>query len=110
MFWKQWLYGLLTLVGLGDGILLVVQFIQSVPEGEATLPAFVAAATANPIATYSLLIVLICLVSFIVTMVPDGRELGMRNWWVYIALVFMAPFAFVFPLFFFMRERKLANQ
>lgn len=109
MMWKQWLYACLSFIGLADGIYFVTLFVRSVPEGELALPAFVAAATANPIASYSLLVVLICLVAFAVTMVPDGRALGMRYWWVYILLIFMAPFAFVFPLFFFMRERKLAS-
>ncbi|MEM7113683.1 MAG: DUF2834 domain-containing protein [Chloroflexota bacterium] len=106
---KQWLYAFLTVVGLADGIYFVVQFVQSLPDGEPILPAFAAAATANPIASYSLLVVLLCLIAFVVSIVPEGRDLGMRHWWVYIVLVFMAPFAFVFPLFFFMRERKLAN-
>ena len=109
MFMKQWLYGFLAFVGLADGIYFVGRFIESLPEGEPRLLAFVAAATANPIASYSLLVVFLCLIAFVVTMVPEGRDLGRRHWWVYIVLVFMAPFAFVFPLFLFMRERKLAN-
>ena len=31
----------------------------------------------------------------------------MRNWWAYIAVTFLVAFACAFPLFLFMRERRL---
>ena len=39
--------------------------------------------------------------------VIEGRRLGMKNLWVYIALGFVTAFAFVFPLFLGMRELRL---
>jgi succinate dehydrogenase hydrophobic anchor subunit len=37
----------------------------------------------------------------------EGRRLGMRRPWVYIALSFITAFAFVFPLFLAMRALRL---
>lgn len=39
----------------------------------------------------------------------EGRRLGMRNLWLYIALSAVTAFAFTFPLFLAMREKKLAT-
>ena len=39
----------------------------------------------------------------------EGRRLGMRNLWLYIALSAITAFAFTFPLFLAMRERKLST-
>lgn len=40
----------------------------------------------------------------------EARRLGMRFWWVYIALAMGIALAFAYPLFLFMRERKLSQQ
>ena len=37
----------------------------------------------------------------------EGRRLGMKNLWLYMALSAVTAFAFTFPLFLAMRERKL---
>jgi hypothetical protein len=37
----------------------------------------------------------------------EGRRLAMKHWWVYIVLTNLVAFAFAFPLFLFMRERRL---
>jgi len=39
----------------------------------------------------------------------EGRKLGMKRVWVYIALSGVTAFAFTFPLFLAMRERKLGQ-
>jgi hypothetical protein len=41
--------------------------------------------------------------------VIEGRKLKMRFLWVYIVASFVTAFAFVFPLFLAMRERKLGQ-
>lgn len=110
MRWKIWLYGLLTLIGLMDGVYLVAQFVRSLPVGEPIVAAMVRALVANPMAAYALLVVLLCFVIFLVTLVPEGRSLGMRYWWLYAVLALTTPFAFALPLFFWMRERKLADK
>jgi len=41
-------------------------------------------------------------------MIFEARKLGMKRVWLYIALSGITAFAFTFPLFLAMRERKLA--
>ena len=43
-------------------------------------------------------------------MIVEGRRLGMKNVWLYIALSGVTAFAFTFPLFLAMRERKKSSQ
>lgn len=45
----------------------------------------------------------------VVFMLSEGKRLGMRRVWFYIALSFVTAMAFTFPLFLAMRERKLAS-
>ena len=42
-------------------------------------------------------------------MIFEARRLGMKRVWLYIALSGVTAFAFTFPLFLAMRERKLAQ-
>ena len=42
-------------------------------------------------------------------MIYEARKLGMKRVWLYIVLSGATAFAFTFPLFLAMRERKLAN-
>lgn len=42
-------------------------------------------------------------------MIMEARRLGMKRVWLYIALSGITAFAFTFPLFLAMRERKLAQ-
>ena len=37
----------------------------------------------------------------------EGIRLKMKHWWIYIVLTNLLAFAFAFPLFLFVRERKL---
>ena len=43
-------------------------------------------------------------------MIMEARKLGMKRVWLYIALSGVTAFAFTFPLFLAMRERKLAER
>ena len=43
-------------------------------------------------------------------MIMEARKLGMKRVWLYIALSGVTAFAFTFPLFLAVRERKLAEQ
>jgi hypothetical protein len=44
----------------------------------------------------------------LVWMVVEAGRLGMRRRWLYVVLTFVIAWAFAFPLFLFMRERRLA--
>ncbi len=50
---------------------------------------------------------LIVAVAGCVLIVVEGRRLGMRLWWLYIVLAGLTAFAFTFPLFLSMRERRM---
>jgi hypothetical protein len=63
----------------------------------------------NPAASFITVDVITGAIAYLVWMVPEARSLKMRHWWIYIALVFAVSFAFSFPVFLFMRERKLNN-
>ncbi len=43
-----------------------------------------------------------------ILIVVEARRLGMRNAWLYIVLSGLTAFAFTFPLFLAMRERRIA--
>jgi hypothetical protein len=71
-------------------------------------PSLFSAWFANP-ATTSLSIDLLATASGAsIFIVIEGRRLGMRLWWLYIAVSFVTAVGFAFPLFLAMRERRLA--
>lgn len=49
----------------------------------------------------------VAFVAFLVWLFAEARRLGMRHAWVYFALSCVTAFAVGFPLFLFMRERKM---
>ena len=52
--------------------------------------------------------ILIVAIAGSVFMIYEARKLGMKRVWLYIVLSGVTAFAFTFPLFLAMRERKLA--
>ncbi len=52
---------------------------------------------------------LVVAVAGCILIVVESRRLGMRRAWLYIVLSGITAFAFTFPLFLAMRERKLAE-
>ena len=53
---------------------------------------------------------LVALATFLVWSFAEVRRLGMRRWWVYPILTFGIAFAFAFPLFLFLRDRRLQER
>ena len=53
--------------------------------------------------------ILIVAIAGSVFMIYEARKLGMKRVWLYIVLSGVTAFAFTFPLFLAMRERKLAT-
>jgi hypothetical protein len=51
---------------------------------------------------------LVVAVAGVVFLVVESRRLGMRRAWLYVILSAVTAFAFTFPLFLAMRERRLA--
>jgi hypothetical protein len=69
---------------------------------------FTADAYANAAASSIANDISVAVAAFLVWSFAEARRLAMRNWWVYPLLTFGVAFAAAFPLFLFMRERKLA--
>lgn len=75
---------------------------------EPTGQSFLAAWFANPSVSSLSVDLLAAASAASIFIVLEGRRLGMRAWWVYIALSFVTAVGFAFPLFLAMRERRLA--
>ncbi len=68
---------------------------------------FVAGGFANPAAASLSVDLLVGSTAVIIWMVAEARQLEMKHWWIYLALIPTVAFAFACPLFLLMRERKL---
>ena len=64
----------------------------------------------NPVAGSLTTDLLIGGTAFITWMVVEARRRGMKNWWIYLVVMFTIAFACACPLFLWMRERHLAQQ
>jgi hypothetical protein len=69
--------------------------------------AFVRAGYANSASSSLSNDLLVACTAFLVWSFAEVRRLGMRRWWVYPVLTFGIAFAFAFPLFLFLRDRRL---
>jgi hypothetical protein len=75
-----------------------------------TGPTFLGAWFANP-SVSSLSVDLLATASAAsIFIVLEGRRVGVRWWWAYIALSFVTAVGFAFPLFLAMRERILGDR
>ena len=111
---RQVVYILLAVAGFVLTTYYLLQFIK-VSEGEISFTNFLKfdwgrffkGGFENPAASFITVDVITGAVAYLVWMVPEARSLKMRHWWIYIVLVFAVSFAFSFPVFLFMRERKI---
>jgi len=71
---------------------------------------YLAAWFSTPVDWVLSLDILIVAVAGSAFMIMEARKLGMKRVWLYIALSGVTAFAFTFPLFLAMRERKLAER
>jgi hypothetical protein len=69
--------------------------------------AFIRAGYANAASTSLSNDLLVGCAAFLVWSFAEVRRLGMRRWWIYPVLTFGIAFAFTFPLFLFLRDRRL---
>jgi hypothetical protein len=113
---RQVIYLLLAVAGFVLTTYYLLQFIK-VTEGEISFVNFMKFDWArffkdgfeNPAASFITVDVITGAIAYLVWMVPEARSLKMRHWWIYIVLVFAVSFAFSFPVFLLMRERKISN-
>ena len=116
MFWnriRQAIYAVLTGIGFVWTNYYLVQF--TIATKEELTPAnflnfdialFIKQVYANPASSFIGIDVTIAALCAIMLIVTEGRRLKMRLWGLYIVAIFLVSFAFGFPLFLFMRERK----
>jgi hypothetical protein len=98
-------YAVLALCGLIVPWIFNIEFIHA--HGGFSWATFLAEAFSVPAARSVGSDLAIACAAFVAWMVREARRLGMRHWWIYIALIFVVAFAFACPLFLLMRERRL---
>ncbi|MFK7795903.1 MAG: DUF2834 domain-containing protein [Aureispira sp.] len=102
---KKYLYLLLSIIGLCWTWHFNIQFFQTV-EG-ASLGVFIdQLLTTYPGKSIGADIMIACFTA-VVFMATEGQRLKMKSFWLLIPLSFLVAIAFTFPLFMFLRERKL---
>ena len=110
---RQAIYAALTAIGFAWTNYYLAQFTIAT-KGELTLAnflnfdlaLFIEQVYANPASSFIGIDVTIAALCAIMLIVTEGRRLKMRLWGLYIVAIFLVSFAFGFPLFLFMRERK----
>lgn len=119
MLWnhiRQAIFAALTIIGFVWTNYYLVQFITAT-QGEFSLTnllnfdvgTFTEQVFANPASSFIGADTTVAALCGITLIVAEGRRLQMRLWGLYIAAIFLVSFAFGFPLFLFMRERKLTE-
>jgi hypothetical protein len=111
---RQFIYILLAIGGFVFTTYYLLRFIE-LTEGSVSFTNFMKfdwilffkSGFANPAAGFITVDVITGAIAYLVWMVPEARSLKMKHWWIYLVLVFAVSFAFSFPVFLFMRERKL---
>jgi Protein of unknown function DUF2834 len=61
----------------------------------------------NPASTFFVVDVLVVALAALAFLLTEGRRLGMRHLWVYVALTFVVAISVAFPLFLAARQAKL---
>ena len=103
---RQSVYLVLAVVGLCTTWFFNFRFMAE-SGGAFDIVAFVRASYANSASTSISNDLLVGCTAFLVWSFAEVRRLGMRRWWVYPMLTFGIAFAFAFPLFLFLRDRRL---
>jgi hypothetical protein len=102
----SFLYGLLALAGAAATWYFNIRFMIDAG-GVFSLAAFIKDGFANPAAASLASDVSIGAAAFLLWLPFEARRVGMRRWWAYAALTLCVAFAFAFPLFLLMRQRRL---
>lgn len=103
---KQGIYAALAAVGLVATWYFNLRFMAE-SGGAFDIVAFVRAGYANSAASSLSNDLLVGCVTFLAWSFFEARRLAMKHWWLYVVLTFGVAFAFAFPLFLCVRERRL---
>ncbi len=102
---KQIAYAVLAVIGLIATWYFNLQFMAE-SGGSFDVGEFIAAGHANSAASSLSNDLAVGTVAFLVWSFFEARRLGMRHWWVYLVLTFTVAFAFSYPLFLLMSDRR----
>jgi hypothetical protein len=100
-------YGVLALVGLGLTWHYNITYMRE--NAGFSLLGFVQAGFVNPAAASLSCDILVVALAASVWMVVEARRIGMRHGWVFPLLGWFVAMAFAIPLFWALRERRLAR-
>ena len=104
---RQWAYGILAVAGIAATAYFNIQFIAE--HGGFSLMLFLRESYANAASSSITNDLTVGVVAFLVWLFAESQRLEMSRPWVYVLLTFGVAFAFAFPLFLLMRERRLAR-
>ena len=102
---RQVVYVALALVGLVGTAYFNLQWIDG--PFDQTVEGFIRPAFANSASSSFGVDLTVTFLAACVFMLAEGRRVGMRRSWLYVAGSFVTAIAFTFPLFLAMRERRL---
>jgi len=102
---REHLYLLLAILGVCATWYYNIQWMQTT-ENASLIDFF--AQTGPNLPSKSIVADITCVVlTFFVWYIPDAIQLKVKYWWILIPLTFFVAIAFTFPLYLYMRERKL---
>ena len=106
---RQLVYAALAAIGLVATWYFNLQFMSE-SGGSFSVVDFVAASYANSASASISNDLTVGVIAFLVWSFHEARRIGMRHWWIYVVLTFAIAFACAYPLFLFMRERRMTTQ
>ena len=105
---RQLFYAALSAIGLIATWYFNLRFIAE-SGGTFSVVEFVRAGYANSAASSLSNDLAVGTIAFLTWSFAEARRLRIPHWWVFVVLTFGVAFACAFPLFLFVRERKLAT-
>jgi hypothetical protein len=105
---RQGIYAALAVAGVIATGYFNLQFMAE--HGGFDISTFIAGGYANPAAASLSADLTVAFAAFLFWLPAEAHRVGVRHWWIYVLLSCTVAFAFAYPLFLFVRERKLAAQ
>ena len=103
---RQWLYAVLSAAGLLLTWYFNLRFMEE-SGGAFSVVEFVHAGYANSAAASLGNDLAIGTLTFLVWSYAEARRLAIPHWWLFVVLTFGVAFACAFPLFLFVRDRRM---
>lgn len=101
-------YGVLGLAALVGTQIALVRHFSSYKGNDVV--GFLENSVINPAAAFGVIDLLAVAFVALIFIVVEGRRLGMRFLWVYVALTFLVAISVAFPAFLIARQLRLAEQ